>query len=197
MKSHNRLPLPGEVVHHDFRPSGQNNMSDSATAIKLLQWNIERGYQLNRVIEELKRIDADVVSLQELDIGCERSARADTGAAIAEALGYNYLFLCEFEELQSPFRDKQSQGGGVHGNGILSKYDFSSWHVVEHSHHPVDWNNPQHPLAQKEPRRGRRLTLAADVCTPQGSLWVYCCHLEVSTSSIRFALHNDMPGEHR
>lgn len=45
----------------------------------------------------------------------------DTGAAIARALGLNYLFLCEFEELHSPLRDARSQGGGVHGNAIISK----------------------------------------------------------------------------
>jgi endonuclease/exonuclease/phosphatase family metal-dependent hydrolase len=45
-----------------------------------LQWNIERGYQLAGIIEELRSIDADVISLQEVDVGCERSGGADTGA---------------------------------------------------------------------------------------------------------------------
>ena len=47
-------------------------------------------------------------------------------------------------------------------------------------HHPVDWENPEHPLAKKEPRHGRRLTLAATVKSPSGPLVVYSCHLEVS-----------------
>ncbi len=54
-------------------------------------------------------------------------------------------------------RDARSQGGGVHGNGILSRFDFASWHVVEHSHHPIDWEAPVHALARKEPRRGEAL----------------------------------------
>jgi len=33
--------------------------------------------------------------------------------------------------------------------------------------HPVDWNNPAHPLARKEPRRGERAVLRAVVATPQ------------------------------
>jgi endonuclease/exonuclease/phosphatase family metal-dependent hydrolase len=145
----------------------------------MVQWNIERGYELDKVIAHLAEVDADIVSLQEVDIGCERSAKLDTGALIAHALGYNYLFICEFEELLSPLRDPRSQGGGVHGNAILTKYDFVGWKVVEHSRHPVDWNNPSHPLALKEPRRGRRLTLAADIRTPMGDLRLYNCHLEV------------------
>lgn len=33
--------------------------------------------------------------------------------------------MCEFEELHSPLREPSSQGGGVHGNAILSKFDMS------------------------------------------------------------------------
>ncbi len=52
-----------------------------------MTWNIERGYELDAVISSLGAIDADVISLQEIDIGCERSGGVDTGAAIASALG--------------------------------------------------------------------------------------------------------------
>lgn len=44
-----------------------------------LQWNIERGYKLEEIVKELKNIDADVIALQEVDIGCERSMSIDTG----------------------------------------------------------------------------------------------------------------------
>ena len=49
----------------------------------LLQWNIERGYKLSAVVAALKAIDADVVALQEVDIGCDRSGNEDTGACCA------------------------------------------------------------------------------------------------------------------
>jgi hypothetical protein len=74
-----------------------------------VQFNIERGYETKRVrvmllaaahtlfqiIALLRKLDADVVSLQEIDIGCERSGNVDTGLVIAQALGLNYLFSCE------------------------------------------------------------------------------------------------------
>lgn len=44
----------------------------------------------------------------------------------------NYVFLSEFEELRSPVRDARSQGGGVHGNAILTKYDISDVTVIPH-----------------------------------------------------------------
>lgn len=43
------------------------------------QWNIERGYKLEEVIQQLRSIDADVIALQEVDIGCDRSGNEDTG----------------------------------------------------------------------------------------------------------------------
>ena len=43
------------------------------------------------------------------------------------------VFICEFEELHSPLRDATTQGGGVHGNAILSKYDMTDFSVVEHT----------------------------------------------------------------
>ncbi|PSC72469.1 Endonuclease exonuclease phosphatase domain-containing [Micractinium conductrix] len=173
------LPPPGAVLRRDFRCGPTQVPARLDGAIKLLQWNIERGYQLAGIIEELRSIDADIISLQEVDVGCERSGGADTGVAIAQALGLNYAFLCEFEEEYSPLRDARSQGGGVHGNTILSKFDFLESAVVPHRSHPVDWNNPTHALARREPRRGERAVLRAVVDAPQGPLVVYSAHLEV------------------
>ena len=46
-------------------------------------------------------------------------------------------------------------------------------------YHPVDWNNPTHPLAKRQPRRGARAILRATIATPQGPLIVYNAHFEV------------------
>ena len=50
--------------------------------LRNLQWNIERGYKLEEILRELREIDADVIALQEVDIGCERSSGVDTGACM-------------------------------------------------------------------------------------------------------------------
>eukprot|EP00798_Chlamydomonas_sp_ICE-L_P003282 gene3282-13309_t len=174
------LPKPGKLLSYDFRSEAAKQAASKKgdAPIKCLQWNIERGYKLDAVIEELKKLDADVLALQEIDIGCDRSAGEDTGVRIAQALGLNYVFLCEFEELRSPLRDASSQGGGVHGNGIMTKSDMTDFQVVEHTRHPIDWENPTHPLCQKEPRHGRRFTLASTIQTPQGPMAMYTAHLE-------------------
>lgn len=43
----------------------------------------------------------------------------------------------------------------------------------------MDWNNPTHPLARRQPRRGARAILRATLATPRGPLVVYNAHFEV------------------
>jgi hypothetical protein len=126
------LTPPGEIYRRDFRSSAPGEAPSANRPVKLLQFNIERGYQLPGIIEELRGVTADVLALQEVDVGCDRSGGVDTGAEIAAALGLNYLFLSEFEELRSPLRCVRDQGGGMHGNAILTKYDVLEAAVVKH-----------------------------------------------------------------
>ena len=73
------LTPPGEIFRADFRPNPNATSASSSETIKLLQWNIERGYKLEGIIEELKSINADIISLQEVDVGCERTGSINTG----------------------------------------------------------------------------------------------------------------------
>jgi hypothetical protein len=81
------LPKPGEVIHHDFRNS--TTSQSNRKSIRFVQWNIERGYKLNNIIEILKKTDADVICLQEIDIGCERSE--DKGSFCSQQLLINKI----------------------------------------------------------------------------------------------------------
>lgn len=63
------LPSPGDIVQYDFRGSETLQASES---LKIVQWNIERGYKLPEIIEDLRKLDPDVIGLQEIDIHCER-----------------------------------------------------------------------------------------------------------------------------
>jgi endonuclease/exonuclease/phosphatase family metal-dependent hydrolase len=148
--------------------------------LKCIQWNIERGYKLDDVIKALKNHYADIICLQELDINCERSGNRNCALEIAEALQMKCAFVAEFEEFHSPLRKPHLQGGGVHGNAILSRFDFEprSW---PHHHQPVDWDR-EGPLIG-EPRRGARVVLAADIHVPglDSPVLCYSLHFEVFT----------------
>lgn len=68
-----QLPKPGELVVKDFRGRGQNGRTvTSGKGVRLLQWNIERGYKLDAILDEVERLQPDVLSIQEIDIGCDR-----------------------------------------------------------------------------------------------------------------------------
>ncbi len=96
------LPKAGELVQLDSRRRAKTHTNNEGikllqvrlqvirvgrllyrsfglTRLDRLQWNIERGYALEKIVDELKAIDADIIALQEVDIGCERSSSIDTG----------------------------------------------------------------------------------------------------------------------
>lgn len=102
----------GEVLHLDYRPNALKTSAyqvpspDSIRPLKVVQWNIERGIELERIIDDLRAIDADIIALQEVDCGLSRSEYLDTGIAIARELGLNYVFQCEFIELEGDIDKK-------------------------------------------------------------------------------------------
>ena len=78
--------------------------------MKILQWNILFKENINNIAEELKRIDADVVCIQELSfIGNDRTS--------VEVLNQVYPYV--YYEIADTFDDGRSQC-----NAILSKYPF-------------------------------------------------------------------------
>ena len=177
---------PGETYTRDFRPHPRPPPAQLPAAtqpIRVLQWNIERGYQLPQILQSLTRLTASqplhIVSLQEVDVDCERSGSVDVGEAIAARLKLNYAYVCEFHELKSDKRTAQLQGGdkASHGHAILTTGDFVSVSTVKHKHKPVDW--AKEGEERGEPRRGERVTLRAVVSIEAVQYVVYNSHFEV------------------
>ncbi|KAI9143397.1 Endonuclease/exonuclease/phosphatase [Paraphysoderma sedebokerense] len=161
---------PGELLTYDFRSHPTTNHSSSSLnspcnlhEVKVVQWNIERGYQLDKVIQELVNLNADIIALQELDIACGRSDYRNNAYEIAKALGMKCIFLCEFLELDSPLRLARDKGGGYHGNAILSRFNFEA-RVLKHRFHPFDWERDG--MTKSQPRQGERFTIVAEVEVP-------------------------------
>jgi hypothetical protein len=78
------LPRPGELVLEDYRSDAVAGHAWAAAArgrpIRVVQWNIERGYAFAEILQTLRDLDADIIVLQEIDIGCDRSDGRDVGA---------------------------------------------------------------------------------------------------------------------
>ena len=170
---------PGQIIVYDYTPLKPIAPPEDQTEapVKCIQWNIERGYRLDAVISTLKSYDADIICLQELDVHCARSTYRNAAKEIAEALKMTCLFVVEFEELYSRKRNPRTQGGGWHGNAILTRFPITSHHAIPHTHHPVDWEREGERMG--EPRRGQRVTLCAILDVYGRQMAVYTAHLEV------------------
>ncbi|ORZ26604.1 hypothetical protein BCR41DRAFT_202637 [Lobosporangium transversale] len=122
--------------------------------IRCLQWNIERNYKPAEILATLKELDADILCIQEIDIGCHRSGHErDHFLEICKSQGLYGGFVPEFWELEHPGRKDRDQGGGVHGNAILSKWPINGFRALDHVHHAYEWEKDG--LKLNEPRIGR------------------------------------------
>jgi len=99
----------GEAEH--VPPSGHPSL------LRIVDWNIKsaRDASVMSIASTLERLDADVITLQEVDVDTQRSAGVDEPAALARALDYNYAFAATI-----PWQ------GGYYGIATLSRYRFTS-----------------------------------------------------------------------
>ena len=59
------LPQPGElIINNDYLDPNQNHTNISS--LKIIQWNIERGYKIDLIISDLLKQNADILLLQEI-----------------------------------------------------------------------------------------------------------------------------------
>lgn len=152
--------LTGTAVGSDFQEWAQTEAHPRSTGnsnqrpIRCLQWNIERNYKPDEILATLTELDADILCIQEIDIGCRRSGYdRDHFLEMCQSLGLYGGFVPEFQELEDPCRKDRDQGGGVHGNAILSKWPVNGFRVLDHVHHAYEWERDGRKL--NEPRLGR------------------------------------------
>ncbi|MDH3271564.1 MAG: endonuclease/exonuclease/phosphatase family protein [Gemmatimonadota bacterium] len=96
----------------------------SAQTIRIAAYNIRHGrgmddrVDLERIAAVLETLDADVITLQEVDDRTERTGGVDQVSVLAERLGYRGV--------HGPHRPYQ---GGHYGNAVLSRLPIRSIHV--------------------------------------------------------------------
>lgn len=143
------------------------------SALRVIDWNIDRGKHLPAVVDALRRENPDLVLLQEVDSGTRRSGSVDVAAELARQLGLNYIFEPAFREL--------GQGGdAVQGQALLVRGAILQSRVLRFQQQSHFWK-PQPYLpnwAFLQRRSGGRIALVAEVESAGRRVVVYNVHLE-------------------
>lgn len=91
--------------------------ANRATTFRVMTYNIQHGegldgkVDLQRIADLIRREGADIVALQEVDKGTQRTARRDLGAELAALTG-----------LTCVFSNNHAFQGGEYGNAILTRF---------------------------------------------------------------------------
>lgn len=145
-------------------------------SIRVVDWNINRGDKLSGVIDFLASQNADLLVLQEVDMNTRRARRLNVAEEVARALGMNYVFGCEFQELA-----EGSHGSPAYtGQATLSRWPLYNPRLIRFQRqsgfwHPRWWV-PNAPIFQE--RLGGRIALVTEARIAGRPLAVYNLHLE-------------------
>ena len=145
-------------------------------AIRVVNWNIDRGQKLPEIIDFLASQNADLLILQEVDLNARRTHRVNVAEEIARRLGMNYVWGREFEELTQGSRSSPA----YHGQTTLSKWRLQNPRVIQFRRQSNFWR-PRWFLPHMEPfqeRIGGRIALVTEVENAGRRLTVYNLHLE-------------------
>ena len=145
-------------------------------AVRVVNWNIERGMRLSEVIDFLDSQKADLLILQEADLNARRTHFLNVAEEIARKLEMNYVFGLEFQELTQGQRNAPA----YQGQATLSRWSLCNSRVIRFRRQSDFWRPrwylPQISLFQE--RLGGRIALVTEVQVQRKRLAVYNLHLE-------------------
>src|SRR5271165_6357528 len=145
-------------------------------SIRVVNWNINRGMRLEKLIEFLAGAKADVILLQEADLNARRTHHLNIAKEIAQKFRMNYVFGREFQELTQGSRNAPA----YHGQATLSRWRLGDARVIRFRSQSGFWRTRWF-LPRTEPfqeRIGGRIALVTEVEIRGLGLAVYNLHLE-------------------
>jgi endonuclease/exonuclease/phosphatase family metal-dependent hydrolase len=151
--------------------------------LRVAVWNIERGAQLQGIIDALNHHPilayADLLLLNELDIGMRRSGNLDVAQSLSRALAAHAVYGTEYLEFTKGTGEELQLTGhnttALHGNAILTRHPFANPQLVRL---PRCEDN----FASREKRLGGRLAILVDLEIGGTKLLASTAHLDVVNS---------------
>lgn len=171
------------VVQEDLAETDPKSKIQNPRSIGALAWNIERGIQLDGILDALENHDRmndkDVLLLTELDYGMARSSNRFVAREIAERLKLNYAFAPVYIALQKGSGVEAEAEGentrSIHGLAMFSRWPMKNVHAI-----PLP--NGKDKMWGKEKRLGHLRALFADIRHPAGTFRAVTIHLDVHCS---------------
>src|SRR5580700_6880070 len=163
-----------DIVTGNFAPP--RRVVSAPKSLRIVDWNIERGQQLQAVMDFLGGVNADILMLQEVDLDARRTHRLNIAETIARTLEMNYVFGREFQELVQGSKSSPA----YHGQATLSKWPILKPRLIRFSQQSHFWQ-PRWFLPNREPfqeRLGGRIALVAQINVAGSKLVTYNLHLE-------------------
>ncbi|HVP15655.1 MAG TPA: endonuclease/exonuclease/phosphatase family protein [Terriglobales bacterium] len=154
-------------------------------AIRAVHWNLEHGNRYEMIeralLEHSELRGADLVFLNETDLGMARSGNRDIVSELARALGLHGVFAPLFLETSSGRDDDGTLAGtaenqeALFGLGILSRWPVAGARIVE-------LPSPERFQFEVERMVGRHVGLIVTVERPGAPFVAAAAHLEVHRS---------------
>ena len=157
-----RLPvvLSDTMTHSGLtRCEGIQRVASRRAPVRVATWNIRAGRTapIDEIAGEIRAMRADVIALQEVDVVTRRTGWVDQPAALADALGYHYVFAASI---------KWSEGD--YGLAVLSR-----WPIVDVQRHRIDGVEAAEP----------RIVLEVSVCADGRVLRLFNHHADGRAAS--------------
>ncbi len=114
-------------------------------ALRVGSYNIASGdpgsaHNMELIARDILEKDLDIVGMQEVDRGCQRTAFADMPKLLSEYTGYPYYYYSKCVGLLG----KDGPGSGAYGDCVLSKYPIlQAKHTV--LNHTIPGNKSREP----------------------------------------------------
>ena len=150
--------------------------------LAVVHWNVEHGNRFEAIAAALTTHadlrEADLVLLNEADVGMARSGNRDVAADLGRALGFHTAWAPLFLETTSGRDDDPASAGGreneeaLFGLGMLSRFPIGAARVIE-------LPSPQALTFDGQGMYGRYIALAAAIERPGAPFVAVTTHLDV------------------
>ena len=168
-------------LHLHPHPSPRTPTGD-ASHVRVAHWNIEHGNRFEAIARAFQDTpalaEADLVTLNEVDLGMARSGNRDVAAELAARLGMHAAWTAMFlESTRGRDDDALTAVAADNAESLFGLAVLSHWPITASRLVPLP--GPEQTLFERERMTGRFVALVCDIAHPVQPFTAVTVHLEV------------------